>query len=104
MGKKSNSDPSRGSASLQRPRVAGKFLYVGDEKFWVRGVTYGPFRADPTGNEYRTPEVAGRDLLAVQYERDHVRPPLPRASLERRFPEYLTARNERARSVRCEKD
>src|SRR5437879_12314718 len=65
MGKKRNSDPSRGSASLQRPRVAGKFLYVGNEKFWVRRVTYGPLRGDPTGNEYRTPDVAGRDLAQI---------------------------------------
>jgi hypothetical protein len=30
--------------SLCRPKVQGKFLFVGDEKLWIRGVTYGTFR------------------------------------------------------------
>jgi GT2 family glycosyltransferase len=42
--------------------VRGKFIYVGDEKFYVRGVTYGPFRPDDEGSEYHTPEVVARDL------------------------------------------
>src|SRR5687768_5898536 len=32
-----------------RASVAGKFLYVGDEKFYARVVTYGPFRPGPDG-------------------------------------------------------
>lgn len=31
------------AAIVQRPEVRGKFLFVGDEKLWVRGVTYGTF-------------------------------------------------------------
>ena len=27
--------------AMERPRVKGKFLFVGAKKFWVRGVTYG---------------------------------------------------------------
>ena len=27
----------------QRVIVRGKFLYAGDEKFWIKGVTYGTF-------------------------------------------------------------
>src|SRR5437899_3219292 len=27
-----------------RPTLRGKFLWVGEEKFYIRGVTYGPFR------------------------------------------------------------
>ncbi len=26
-----------------RPRAEGKFFFVGEEKLYVRGVTYGPF-------------------------------------------------------------
>lgn len=37
-----------------RPHVRGKFLYVGDQKYWVRGVTYGPFAPGPDGQEYGT--------------------------------------------------
>jgi O-antigen biosynthesis protein len=38
---------SAGGAAESRPRVAGKFLYAGDEKLWIRGVTYGTFRDYP---------------------------------------------------------
>ena len=27
---------------LVRPRVSGKFFYAGDEKLYVKGVSYGP--------------------------------------------------------------
>ncbi len=38
------------SPGEERPRVEGKFLFVGAEKFLVRGVTYGPF--GPEGEEF----------------------------------------------------
>jgi GT2 family glycosyltransferase len=37
---------------LARPRAAGKFVFVGDEKLYVRGVTYGTFRPDESGNAF----------------------------------------------------
>src|SRR6058998_1479556 len=49
-------------ASVQRPRARGKFLYLGNEKLWVRGVTYGTFRPDANGCEYNNPEVVERDF------------------------------------------
>ncbi len=49
----------------QRPRVAGKFFYVGPEKFWVRGVTYGSFRPDADGNEYYDLQVVERDFTQI---------------------------------------
>ncbi len=45
-----------------RPRVVGKFIYVGDEKLYIRGVTYGPFRPEEDGCEYHTPEVMEKDF------------------------------------------
>jgi len=33
--------------------VRGKFLFEGDEKFYVKGVTYGAFRPDKEGREYQ---------------------------------------------------
>ena len=36
----------------QRPHVSGKFIFAGEEKITVRGVTYGAFEPDETGNEY----------------------------------------------------
>ena len=45
--------------------VAGKFLAAGDEPFYVRGVTYGPFAPGPDGCEYHTPAVVARDFEAM---------------------------------------
>jgi len=36
-----------------RLEVRGKFLFEGDEKFYVKGVTYGAFRPDKEGREYQ---------------------------------------------------
>ncbi len=47
---------------IERPRVGGKFLFVGNDKFWVRGVTYGAFRPGPDGQEYHDPMVLERDF------------------------------------------
>ncbi len=30
-------------ATGERVRLDGKFFRLGDRKFWVKGVTYGPF-------------------------------------------------------------
>jgi len=55
--------PSEGR--LARPKVAGKFLYVGQEKFWVRGVTYGAFRPNACGNEYHDLNIIRRDFAQM---------------------------------------
>jgi O-antigen biosynthesis protein len=48
-----------------RPRAKGKFLFVGDEKLYVRGVTYGPFRPNPNGSEYHDPASVERDFAQM---------------------------------------
>ncbi len=48
-----------------RPKVKGKFIFVGDEKFYMRGVTYGPFRPDEEGCEYHTPELVEKDFAKM---------------------------------------
>jgi GT2 family glycosyltransferase len=48
-----------------RPVVRGKFLFIGDEKFHVRGVTYGPFRAESDGCEYHTRERVSADFAQM---------------------------------------
>ena len=48
---------------LLRPMVRGKFIVIGPQKFYVRGVTYGPFA--PSGAqacEYRDPQFVVRDF------------------------------------------
>jgi glycosyltransferase involved in cell wall biosynthesis len=49
----------------QRPRVCGKFLFVGDRKIYVRGVTYGAFRPDEDGNEYHRLDLVDRDFALM---------------------------------------
>src|SRR5947199_216722 len=48
-----------------RPTVRGKFLYVGKEKFWVRGVSYGTFFVDDDGEERLNPEMVARDFALM---------------------------------------
>ncbi|HEX6385852.1 MAG TPA: ATP-binding cassette domain-containing protein [Anaerolineae bacterium] len=45
-----------------RPRVQGKFVFLGDEKVYLRGVTYGTFRPDKDGNSYPAPAPVERDF------------------------------------------
>jgi hypothetical protein len=51
--------------NTRRPQVQGKFLFVGDEKLWIRGVTYGTFRPDADGNEYQDPETVEQDFAQM---------------------------------------
>lgn len=48
-----------------RPKVEGKFIFVGEEKFYIRGVTYGPFHPEADGCEYHTPELVERDFALM---------------------------------------
>jgi O-antigen biosynthesis protein len=48
-----------------RPRVDGKFLAVGEERLWLRGVTYGTFAPDERGHQYGTPQQVAADLAAM---------------------------------------
>jgi GT2 family glycosyltransferase len=45
--------------------VHGKFLYIGDEHFWIRGVTYGTFKPAPTGLQFPSKQVVERDFRAM---------------------------------------
>ncbi len=49
----------------ERPSVKGKFLYQGEEKLYIKGVTYGPFRPSEDGSEYHTSEIVDRDFSAM---------------------------------------
>jgi glycosyltransferase involved in cell wall biosynthesis len=52
--------------SFKRPRVGGKFLYVGDEQFFVKGVTYGAFPPNSQGDQFPDPPDVSRDLVLMQ--------------------------------------
>lgn len=52
-------------SSAASPTAPGKFLYVGDRKLWVRGVTYGTFRPDAAGVMFPTPAAVRRDFAQI---------------------------------------
>jgi GT2 family glycosyltransferase len=48
-----------------RLAVRGKFLYVGADKLWVRGVTYGAFDPGAAGVEYGDLQQIQRDFVEI---------------------------------------
>lgn len=44
------------------PQVEGKFLVANGETFFIKGVTYGPFRPEDDGSEYHTPASVQKDF------------------------------------------
>jgi GT2 family glycosyltransferase len=56
---------SRRPSLRDRPRVAGKFLFAGDEKLFVRGVTYGPFAPNEDGEDYPSRDVVAADFALM---------------------------------------
>jgi glycosyltransferase involved in cell wall biosynthesis len=59
---RSFADPA---SKLVRPSVHGKFLFVGEEKLWIKGVTYGTFRPDADGYNFPVPSVVRSDMSAM---------------------------------------
>src|SRR5262249_16791600 len=54
------------SGAGRRPSCRGRFLFVGDRKLYVRGVTYGTFRAQgDEGVEFPVPDQVERDFAAM---------------------------------------
>lgn len=53
----------------ERVEARGKFLFVGEDKFWVKGVTYGTFRPDAAGQEFWDPQKVKRDFSLMAQNR-----------------------------------
>jgi GT2 family glycosyltransferase len=49
-----------------RPRAEGKFLFIGDEKFFVRGATYGAFPPNSQGHQFPEPPEVERDFALMR--------------------------------------
>jgi GT2 family glycosyltransferase/exo-beta-1,3-glucanase (GH17 family) len=49
-----------------RIRAVAKFFFEGAEKFFVKGVTYGPFKPDADGNYLGRPEQVETDLALMR--------------------------------------
>ncbi len=57
---------SETAASQKRVRADGKFFRVGEEKFHVKGVTYGPFAPNLEGQPFATPEQTRKDFEQIR--------------------------------------
>ncbi|MFC1680727.1 glycosyltransferase [Pseudomonadota bacterium] len=55
----------RNTMEFERIQAKGKFLFAGERKFWVKGVTYGAFRPDADGNEYFDTDAIRRDFMQM---------------------------------------
>src|SRR6187455_177319 len=52
-------------APPNRVRRDGKFFRLGDEKFYVKGVTYGPFAPDSNGQHFATRAQTRKDFEQI---------------------------------------
>ncbi|KAF0231947.1 MAG: hypothetical protein FD177_2689 [Desulfovibrionaceae bacterium] len=55
-----------GQGILERPRVHGRFLFLGDKKFFIKGVTYGPFPENENGEPLPEPERVAEDFRLMR--------------------------------------
>ena len=55
----------KAAARLARPFVDGKFFRAGDEKFFVKGVSYGPFAREEGNHALPSREQVERDLRLI---------------------------------------
>ena len=53
-------------ATNSRIRPAAKFFFDGDKKFFVKGVTYGPFKPDANGDYVGRTEQVDADLALMR--------------------------------------
>jgi glycosyltransferase involved in cell wall biosynthesis len=53
---------ARNGTAPHRPKALGKFLFAGEEKLYLRGVTYGTFRPGEDGNDYPHPARVEADF------------------------------------------
>ena len=47
-------------------RVHGKFFFAGDQKHFIKGVTYGPFATGGHGTPFPEPAVVGKDFALMR--------------------------------------
>jgi GT2 family glycosyltransferase len=55
-----------GAVEHPRVEVLGKFLWSGASKFFIRGVSYGPFQSDAMGSPFPSAERINQDLALMR--------------------------------------
>src|SRR6195256_1781708 len=58
--------PDRAAAGLGDIKVHGKFFFAGDAKYFVKGVTYGPFGPGSHGAQFPETEIVERDFALMR--------------------------------------
>jgi glycosyltransferase involved in cell wall biosynthesis len=53
-------------STIGRPRIEGKFLYLGPEKFFIRGVAYGAFPPNSHGDQFPEPPDVAKDMALMR--------------------------------------
>ncbi len=56
----------RVEVSADRVRRDGKFFRIGADKFFVKGVTYGPFAPGEDGQPFASPELTAKDFAQIR--------------------------------------
>jgi O-antigen biosynthesis protein len=62
---KTGLDQPASAAGVARPRAEGKFIFIGTEKYFIRGVTYGTFRPSREGVPFPEPSVVDADFRSM---------------------------------------
>lgn len=52
-------------AHVTQISVRGKFLFQGETKFWVKGITYGTFTPDEDGHQFPVRSIVQQDFSAI---------------------------------------
>ena len=60
-----NPNQNNFDSTVIRPSARGKFVYLGEQKLYLRGVTYGPFHSIDGSEGFATPEHVERDFRAM---------------------------------------
>ncbi len=82
--------PTSATVITQQLSVRGKFLYLGNTKYWIKGVTYGTFQPASDGENFPTPQVVENDFAKMRKHgintfRTYTRPPLRVLETARRY-------------------
>lgn len=59
-------EKNNSSISDPRPQTHGRFLYVGGQRFWIKGVTYGTFRPNKDGDPYPSRAQVRNDFVKMR--------------------------------------
>ena len=54
------------ASSGPRASVDGKFFRLGEKKFYVKGVAYGPFASNAAGQPFASPEQTASDFDQIR--------------------------------------